>query len=226
MHNHDVLNFSKFFSNKVNAYFLLNPKKESRENNLDEIGLKLENTAIPEQVHGNEIKWVKLPGEYENVDGLISSNPNLILSLKVADCVPVYLFDPKSQIFGLIHSGWRGTKGMIVNEGINLMIKKGAQLKDIKCYLGPSIGQCCYEVGDDVSRFYSSKSKILLDSNKVKLNIKLEIKLELERMGVLAKNINISHLCTFELSKFHSYRRDGLEAGRMYATIMIKNELY
>ena len=222
MHNHDVLNFSKFFSNKVNAYFLLNPKKESRENNLDEIGLKLENTAIPEQVHGNEIKWVKLPGEYENVDGLISSNPNLILSLKVADCVPVYLFDPKSQIFGLIHSGWRGTKGMIVNEGINLMIKKGAQLKDIKCYLGPSIGQCCYEVGDDVSRFYSSKSKILLDSNKVKLNIKLEIKLELERMGVLAKNINISNLCTFELSKFHSYRRDGLEAGRMYATIMIK----
>ena len=111
---------------------------------------------------------------------------------------------------------------MIVNEGINLMIKKGAQLKGVKCYLGPSICQCCYEVGDDVSRFYSSKSKILLDSNKVKLDIKLEIKLELERMGVLAKNINISNLCTFELSKFHSYRRDGLEAGRMYATIMIK----
>ena len=222
MQNHDVLNFSNFFSNQVNAYFLLNSKKVSRENNLNEVGLKLKNTAIPEQVHGNEIKWVKLPGEYENVDGLISSNPNLILSLKVADCVPVYLFDPKSQIFGLIHSGWRGTKGMIVNKGINLMIKKGAQLKGIKCYLGPSIGQCCYEVGDDVSRFYSSKSKILIDSNKVKLNIKLEIQLELERMGVLAKNINISNLCTFELSKFHSYRRDGLEAGRMYATIMIK----
>ena len=216
------LNFSKFISNQVNAYFLLNPKKRSRKTNLDKIGLKLQKTAIPEQVHGNKIKWVNLPGEYENVDGLISSNPNLILSLKVADCVPVYLFDPKSKIFGLIHSGWRGAKGMIVSQGINLMIKKGAQLKNIKCYLGPSIGQCCYEVDDNVARFYSSKSKILLDSNKVKLNIKLEIQIELERMGVLPKNINISNLCTFELSTYHSYRRDGLKAGRMYATLMIK----
>ena len=222
MQNHDVLNFSKFISNQVNAYFLLNPKKRSREANLDKIGLKLEKTAVPEQVHGNKIKWVNLPGEYENVDGLISSNPNLILSIKVADCVPVYLFDPKSKIFGLIHSGWRGTKGMIVSKGINLMIKKGAQLKNVKCYLGPSIGQCCYEVDDNVARFYSSKSKVLLDSNKVKLNIKLEIQIELERMGVLPKNINISNLCTFELSTCHSYRRDGLKAGRMYATLMIK----
>lgn len=222
MQNHDVLNFSKFISNKVNAYFFLNPKKRSRESNLDKMSLEISNTAIPEQVHGNKIKWVDFPGEYDNVDGLISSNPNLILSLKVADCVPVYLFDLKSQIFGLIHSGWRGTKEMIVSEGINLMIKKGAQLESIKCYLGPSIGQCCYEVDDDVSRFYSSKSQILLASNKVKLNMKLEIKIELEHMGVLSKNINISNLCTFELSKCHSYRRDGLKAGRMYATIMIK----
>ena len=81
MQNHDVLNFSKFISNQVNAYFLLNPKKRSREANLDKIGLKLEKTAIPEQVHGNKIKWVNLPGEYENVDGLISSNPNFLSAL-------------------------------------------------------------------------------------------------------------------------------------------------
>jgi len=222
MQNHDILNFSKFIDTQINAYFLLNPNKRSRESSLNRIGLKLKNTAIPEQVHGNKIKWVDSPGRYYNMDGLVSSNPNLILSLKVADCVPVYLFDPTSQIFALIHSGWKGTKGKIVNEGVKLMIEKGAQLKCIKCYLGPSIGPCCYEVGNDVSRFYSSESKILLNSDKVKLNIKLEIKIELKRMGVLANNINISDLCTFEQSKCHSYRRDGLKAGRMYSIMMIK----
>ena len=222
MQNHDVLNFSKFISKQVRAYFMLNPKKRSRESNLDKVGLKFENTAIPEQVHGNKIKWVNSPGEYKNVDGLISSNSDLILSLKVADCVPVYLFDPKSQIFGLIHSGWRGTKGKIVTQGINLMVNKGADSQNIKCYLGPSIGQCCYEIGNNISRYFSRESQVKISSTKSKLDLKLEIKAELYSIGVPLNNIKISNLCTFESSICHSFRRDGIKAGRMYAIMKVK----
>ncbi len=222
MQNQGVLNFSKFLGHQIEAYFLLNPNKTSRENNLNSIGFNLENTAIPDQVHGNKVKWIDNSGEYYNVDGLVSSNSNLILSLKVADCVPVYLYDPKSKIIALIHSGWKGTKGKIVSNGVNIMVRKGAQLDSIRCFLGPSIGQCCYEVNKDVSRFYSNEAQVVINSNKVKLNIKLQIKIELERIGILPQNINISNICTFEQTKFHSYRRDKINAGRMYAILKRK----
>jgi hypothetical protein len=222
MQNKDILQFSPFIDDRVDAYFLLNSDKISRKSSLDKINLNIKNVAIPEQIHSNKIKWVDGPGEYSGLDGLITTEYNLPLSLKVADCVPVYLFDSEKNIIALIHSGWKGTKDGIVNEGIKLMISKGVNCKKIKCYLGPSIGQCCYEVRNDVYKYFSSQSQIEINPSISKLDLKLEIKIQLESMGVLPQNINISSLCTYESNNCHSYRRDGLNSGRMYAVMSMR----
>ena len=223
MTNKYILNFSNYIDENVDAFFLLNPDKISRETNFKKIGLKPEKSVIPEQIHSNKIKWVDAPGKYSDVDGIITSNAKLILSLKVADCVPIYLFDPHKKIFALIHSGWRGTKGEIANTGINMMLDHGSNVEQIKCYLGPSIGECCYEVEKDVSKYFNNSSKIKTNSKKSKLDLKIAIKEQLESIGILSENIKKSDICTFESTDYHSFRRDGELAGRMYSILKLKS---
>tara|TARA_B110000438_G_scaffold292077_1_gene329891 strand:- start:600 stop:1271 length:672 start_codon:yes stop_codon:yes gene_type:complete len=223
MTNKYILNFSNHIDKNVDAFFLLNPDNISRENNFKKIDLKPEEIVIPEQIHSNKIEWVDTPGEYCDVDGIITSNAQIILSLKVADCVPIYLFDPRKKIFALIHSGWRGTKGKIANKGINMMLDHGSNVQEIKCYLGPCIGQCCYEVENDVSKYFNDSSKIKINSKKSKLDLKIAITEQLESVGILSENIKKSDICTFESTVCHSFRRDGELAGRMYSLMKLKS---
>ena len=66
-------------------------------------------TAV--QTHSNKVKFVNEPLQKHKVDGFIARNKNIVLSIKVADCIPLFLHDNKTGLFGLIHSGWRGTVG-------------------------------------------------------------------------------------------------------------------
>ena len=154
-------------------------------------------------------------------DGLITDNPEIILTLKVADCVPVYL--SSSKIIGLIHSGWRGTAGGIVTNGISKMLEMGDNNREISIFLGPAIGLCCYEVDGEVAERFNKKAKKKMANGKWKLSLHKEISLQLTEMGIPSTNIKTSNLCTFESLKFHSYRRDGSKAGRMFAFMGLRS---
>ena len=217
-----IYNFSNFFSNKIKAVLHSNPQKK----NINDIVKELSDSkkiAIPEQFHSCIVKDIKKEGVYSDTDGLVTSEKDLILTLKVADCVPIFLYDDNRKNFGLIHSGWKGTADNIVSNGIQKMIDNNSYIGDVMALLGPCIQSCCYEVENDVSKHFDDDSKIEKLNNKWMLNLHNQIKINLLNMGLQKKNINCSDICTYETNECHSYRRDGDRAGRMIAVMGIIN---
>lgn len=112
------------------------------------------------QVHGDGIQAVregKGPFGTEHGravlegDGLTTDMPGMVLGVQVADCVPVLLADVRRRVVGAFHAGWRGTRARIVEKGIARMGEEyGTEPGDLVGAVGPSIGPCCYAVGEEV----------------------------------------------------------------------------
>lgn len=217
MKTHTLLDFTENISVDVKALFSLNPSNDSRKEITRKLVNNTKNIAVPEQIHSAVVEFVRCPGIYPAADGLVTTNSDILLTLKVADCVPVYLFDPQKHIIGLVHSGWRGTVENIVTNAIQMMQNNGAETGDIKCYLGPAIGICCYEVDGAVAQEFNDKAKVKMKERKWKVGLHEQISLQLLEMGIPAENIEASMMCTYESSECHSYRRDGENSGCMFA---------
>ena len=222
MKSKSLLDFSGGISNDVQAVFSLNSSNYYRKEIANKLGINTDNLAVPEQVHSTMVEFARLPGNYPNADGLVTTNPNILLTLKVADCVPVYLYEPLKKIIGLVHSGWRGTVENIVSNAIKLMQKNGAESRNIRCFLGPAIGKCCYEVDWEVSQNINDEAKEKMDYEKWKIDLHGQIRYQLTELGVPINSIGASNICTYESPECHSYRRDGENAGRMYAFLSLK----
>jgi len=194
--------------------------QKSRECFLAQFGLTPSQLAIPQQRHSDVIKIVTQPGEYESCDGLITAIPDVFLSIKVADCAAVIVYDIEKRVCGAFHAGWRGAAAGIVRKGISMMVEEfNCEPRNILSFVSPCAGICCYEVGCDVASFF--KEKVLSVRNrKLYLNIKEEIKSQLVSEGLPEENIEIHPDCTICRSDvYHSYRRDGEKSGRMMAFI-------
>ena len=222
MKSKSLLDYSEKISNDVQAVFSLNPSKYSRKEIVNKLENNTDNLAIPEQIHSTVVEFANLPGIYPATDGLVTTNSNILLTLKVADCVPVFLYEPLKKIIGLVHSGWRGTVGNIVSNAIKLMQENGAESRNIRCFLGPAIGKCCYEVDREISQFINDEAKEKMDYDKWKVDLQGQIRYQLTELGVPTNRIRVSKICTYESPEYHSYRRDGENAGRMYALLSLK----
>ena len=215
MKTSSLIDFSSLISNDVLSCMHLNEKFKNYEYIANELSFSSSILAIPEQIHSSNVVIADKPGIYYGVDGLVTNTSNMTLCLKVADCVPIFLFELKSKIVGLVHAGWRGAINGIVQNSLEKMLELGANIKEIKIYLGPSIGKCCYEVHNDVAEYFNREMKFKLINGKWKIGIKEQISYLLIKSGVLQGNIKISSVCTFEIKKYHSYRRDGTNSGRL-----------
>ena len=218
-----IIDFSENISPDVNAVFSLNPSQYSRNEITRKLDYNAKDLAIPEQVHSTVVEFAKFPGRHPAADGLVTTNSNILLTLKVADCVPVYLYEPRKNMIGLVHSGWRGTVGKIVPNAIQLMQKNGAETGEIRCFLGPAIGICCYEVGVEVAHKFDDEAKMKLEDRKWKVGLHDQISLQLASSGILEENIQTSDMCTYESRDYHSYRRDGDNVVRMFAFMKLKH---
>jgi len=222
LENQSLLDFSENISADVKALFSLNPLKYSREEIAHNLAINAKNLAVPEQVHSAVVDFARCPGMYPLADGLVTQDPDIILTLKVADCVPIFLHDPSKNIIGLVHSGWRGTVKNIVLNAIQLMEKNGTETGNIRCILGPAIGICCYKVDGEVAKNFDDKVKVKMEERKWRIGLHEQIRLQLASVGVQKKNICSSDICTYESQDYHSYRRDGENAGRMFAFLRLK----
>ncbi len=175
-------------------------------------------TAV--QTHSNRVKFVNEPLQKHKVDGFIARNKNIVLSLNVADCIPLFLHDEKTGLFGLIHSGWRGTVDEIAINSIKKMIQNGGNPLHIRAVLGPSICQNHFEVKNDiVSQFYSKYVVPKRDAS-FRVDLKEMVIDQLVSMGINSNSIHDSGLCTFcREDLFFSYRRDKELKGRMIAVM-------
>jgi YfiH family protein len=122
------------------------------------------------QVHGNRVHVVRAEdGVFEGKlqtadgkavlegDGLVTDVAGVLIAVGTADCVPVLVVDPVRHAVGAFHAGWRGTAAAIAQQGIATMQQiYGSLPEDLMAAIGPSIGACCYTVGEEVwSRFHA-----------------------------------------------------------------------
>ena len=84
-------------------------------------------------------------------DGLMTDVPGVLLGVGTADCVPVLVVDVEKRVVAAFHAGWRGTVARIVERGVAMMgAEYGSRVEDMVAAVGPSIGACCYTVGEEV----------------------------------------------------------------------------
>ena len=172
------------------------------------------------QTHSNNVKYIDKPGTYKNVDGLVTNLENKIkLVIQTADCVPIFITDLKKKNVGLVHSGWKGTANSIIVSAISVFINEGSDIKDISVYLGPCIKKCCYEIKDDVSKFFDNK--FIIKKNKMQfLDLESKIFDDVLKIGLTEKKLFKSNICTFENKNFCSFRRDNKNSRRIYSYLI------
>jgi len=110
------------------------------------------------QIHSATVHTVSAaPSHVPTGDGLITDTPGLLLAVKVADCVPLLVVDPKRKAVGAFHAGWRGTVARIAEKGIGEMRRLGSEPGNLRAAIGLCIRRCCYVVGDEVRAEFESQ---------------------------------------------------------------------
>lgn len=175
-------------------------------------------------------------GEYVGpADGLISREPGCGITMNYADCSPILLFDTEHQAIGLGHAGWKGAVKDLPGALVRAMRDAfGSQPAAIRAAVGPSIGPCCYQVGEMVisaiRSSYNEAEGLLLPDKSQKSNqdprrlfdLPGANRLRLEAVGV--RQIDMSQLCTACRSDlFFSHRADNGRTGRFGAMLILGN---
>ena len=137
------------------------------------------------QVHSNKIVEIKRGEIFEEEgDGLFTYENDILLEVKTADCFPVFMFN-KNMIM-VLHIGWRGIKDGIIENGIKIF-KEREGIQNLKIVLGPGIKKCCYEVKEDIIKYFEGflekrDEKIYLDLEKLIIHKFLKEKIPLKKI--------------------------------------------
>lgn len=183
-------------------------------------------------------KGLVKPRDYQDVDGLVTNVPGLVLSTFYADCVPLFFVDPVHRAIGLSHSGWRGTAGRMGQATIQkLQEVYGSRPEDLICAVGPSICADCYEVSADVAEefrreFVGHEEEVVkkphTDANgeqKYQLDLWQANRIVLRDAGVEEEHISCTSLCTCcNADMLFSHRASHGKRGNLGAFLMLKCE--
>jgi hypothetical protein len=189
----------------------------NRERFLNKLGLSEKNVIGVKSVNGDNIEIVTKEdrGNFiHNTDALITNDKNVYLSITIADCLPIVIFDPQKEVISLIHSGWKGLEKKITKKAIKKMEKNfDVNSKELLVGIGPGIGVCHFEVKEDFpAKFKSYPEAILKKDGKSYVDLKLIAKKQLEEAGIKQENIDVSSVCTYcQANTYFSYRKDKSE---------------
>lgn len=161
-------------------------------------------------VHGKHVERIVFAdggSAFQETDGLVTRDANTFLSVTVADCIPVYFFDPVHDIVGIVHAGWRGVVAGIVPEMIRTMkADYGSDPADILVGIGPSIQKCHFEITEEI-RDHFDKDSIEERGGRLFVDLSKMLARQLHELGVT--RIEDSRICTFcHPDRYFSYRRD------------------
>jgi YfiH family protein len=180
------------------------------------------------QTHSDNIYKVEESNEkfmvLDNFDGFVTDQKGIALITTYADCTPIYFYDPKKSVIGIVHSGYKGTFKRISVKLIDIMINEyGCFIDDIIALIGPTIQKCHFEVSKDFLEINNAvefeqfleyrNEKYYFDLLGTNINI-------LVKKGIKKENIVYTNKCTYcDSESFFSFRRDGINSGRMVALI-------
>jgi len=186
---------------------------------------------VANQTHSDNIKiiskretkgWESLEDAIEDCDALITNEKDIVLTILTADCVPVLLYDNEKKVVAAVHAGWKGTKAKIVAKTVLKMREMyGCEPKNIIAAIAPSIGSCCYEVGEDVAEhFFDIPDGYIQRGEKYMLDLPFINKKQLLDIGLMDENIEMSDVCTAcEVDRYFSYRKEQGCSGRFMSMI-------
>ena len=219
------MNEIKYF-NFSNDYFQMLTTISNHEDEiskvLESINLNTDKLCYIEQIHSNNCKYVKTPGNHGQADGMICNNTKkLILSIVTADCVPIFIYDNLSGLYGLVHAGWKGVVSKIHINAVEQICNLDSKKENLSVFLGPGIKQCCFEIKEDIINNFST-NYVKYKMNKMFLNLNQIIITDLIEFGLKSNNISFSEVCTYDDRRCHSFRRDGDKAKRMFSIISPK----
>lgn len=178
--------------------------------------------VLAHQVHGTVVLrhptvapgWTIRGG----ADGHATSQAGLLLLVTVADCVPVYLVDPVGRAVALLHAGWRGVAGGVLEQGVTALIEvAGSSPAKLVMHCGVAISGGCYEVGNEVAVACGEPAA---PGGKQGLDLRGLLADQASRLGL--GQVTVSGLCTATRSEaFYSHRRSGGRDGRQVAYLGI-----
>ncbi len=159
------------------------------------------------------------------MDALITDTPGLLLALFYADCVPILLVDPARRAVAAAHAGWRGLVAGVIGNTVSALGRAfGTRPDDLLAAIGPCIGACCYEVGDDVAaHFPADVRQPPPGGGRAHIDLAGAATRRARAVGVPAGNITPSGHCTSCLpDRYFSHRRDAGRTGRIGALIGVR----
>lgn len=204
----------------MNFSFTRGDKKEAVLENYrrmaEVLSCGMEDFVCSDQTHTTNIrlvtradggKGVLKEKDYQDVDGLITNEPGVMLVTFYADCVPLYFLDPVKKAVGLAHSGWRGTVQRMGEKMVKSMEEAfGSRPEELLAAIGPSICQDCYEVSADVADAFRDafpdrevQDEILKETvpnTKFHLNLQKANERIFRECGIPAGQISVANLCT------------------------------
>lgn len=193
---------------------------ENRRRFFETLRLDLSKVVQTRQVHSANVELVREPQVVDNCDGLITDQPNLTLIIGVADCHTIFLASKDRQVVGVLHAGWRGIVGNILENAIST-IQEVFDLPASAMEIGisPGIGVECYEVGSDVAEQFHPDA-LEQHNGRWHANLAAAIELRAKTLGIPSSQIFKADRCTrCESDLWYSYRRDNGKTGRMWGII-------
>ena len=229
----------------MNLSYTRGDKKEAVDENFRRMaeifGAGTEKIICSKQTHTTNVrmvtekdcgKGVVSPTDYDDVDGLITNVPGVILSTSYADCVPLYFVDTKEKAIGLSHSGWRGTVARMGRETLKVMEEAfGTRPEHVVAAIGPSICRDCYEVSEDVAKAFCEEFpesfNEFLTKGKAEGKYQLDLwganKRGLLDAGILPENLAVTDVCTCCNSEYlYSHRASKGQRGALAAMMELR----
>ena len=205
---------------------------DNRKSFLGSLGIDYKNLVCAKQIHGSRVRYVtaldkgKGALSYDtaitDTDALVTDEKNLPLAVFTADCLAVFLYDPKNCAIGLVHAGWRSTKEKICQKTINFMRQAfNSDPADLLVSFGPCIRSCCYEVAGEFSEFFPRT--LIKKGNGYYFDLSAENQKQITASGVAGSHMFDSGICSScRNNDFFSYRKEGASCGRSLSVIMLR----
>jgi purine-nucleoside/S-methyl-5'-thioadenosine phosphorylase / adenosine deaminase len=155
-------------------------------------------------------------------DALVATEPGRTVGVYTADCVPILFSDGAGRV-AAAHAGWRGTIAGVAAVALEALAAAGARRSEVRAAFGPSIGPCCFEVGDEVAARFESIPGAVVRRGGARVHVDLWAANRhlLLQAGLSSHQIDSSPPCTHcDGERFFSYRRDGAQIGQMLSFIV------
>lgn len=169
-------------------------------------------------------------------DAMVSDDGGFALCWAYGDCTPILLYDPAHRAFGMVHAGWRGTAAAAAPRAIAMMrVRYNTRAQDLLVGVGPAIGSCCYEVGQEVweafqreplareTGVFERREPFSARHSGLYLDVAASNVRQLLAAGIREDHLETSGMCTgCRTDLFYSHRKEPWPSGRFAVGIGLR----